>query len=89
MRIDAYNQIANVYNTTSKHANTAKKSGYSFADALSVSVQGKDMAAAKEAVDKAPDVRADKVAYFKEQIAAGTYNVSAEAIADKLLKDYI
>ena len=33
----------------------------------------------------ASDVRMDKVADIKARLAAGTYNVSAEAIADKIL----
>ena len=43
---------------------------------------------AKQAVASAPDVRQDKIADIKERIQNGTYDVSPEAFADKLLSDY-
>ena len=49
---------------------------------------GKDIQTVKAAVKAAPDVRANKVADIKKQIEAGTYNVSGESFADKLLAKY-
>ena len=43
---------------------------------------------AKSAVKAAPDVRESKVADIKKQISSGTYNVSGESFADKLLAKY-
>ena len=40
---------------------------------------------AKQAVAKASDIREDKVNDLKKQFANGTYHVTAEELADKLL----
>jgi len=89
MRIDAYNQIQAVYQTqaTRKPQATAK-TGTSFVDKLQLSSIGKDIQTAKQAVANAPDVRAEKINPIKESIAAGTYNVSPESFADKLLEKF-
>ena len=39
------------------------------------------------AVSKASDVREDKIADIKARMAAGTYNISSEAVADKILNN--
>ena len=90
MRIDAYNQIQSVYQTqaTRKPQATAKTNGTSFVDKLQLSSMGKDIQTAKQAVAAAPDVRSEITTPIKESIAAGTYNVSAESFADKLLAKY-
>ena len=49
---------------------------------------GKDIQTAKQAVAASSDVRMDRVEALKAQIAAGTYNVSTEKLADKLMGDY-
>ena len=49
---------------------------------------GKAYQAAKSAVNEAADVREDKIADIKSRIDNGTYNVSAESFADKLLEKY-
>ena len=46
---------------------------------------GKDYQIAKNAVAAAPDVREDKVNAIKQALASGTYNVSMEEVADKLI----
>jgi len=43
------------------------------------------MQTAKTALKNVPDVREDKVKALKESIANGTYQVSAESFADKLM----
>ena len=89
MRIDAYNQIAQVYkaNQIKTTAGKTEKTS-SFSDALQLSQAGKDMQVAKQAVKDAPDVREDKVNELKSKLASGTYNVSAEELADKLVNNY-
>ena len=46
------------------------------------------MQIAKTALKEVPDVRQDKVSALKASIANGTYQVSAEDFADKLLAAY-
>ena len=36
----------------------------------------------------APDIREEKVAALKEQIASGSYNVSAQEIADSVVSKF-
>ena len=46
------------------------------------------MQIAKQAVNNSPDVRTDKVAQLKQQIADGTYNVDADSFAEMLLRKF-
>lgn len=54
-----------------------------------ISGRAREMAAAKQAAADAPDVRESKIAALREQIAQKKYNVSADAIADKLVDDHL
>jgi flagellar biosynthesis anti-sigma factor FlgM len=54
----------------------------------SSSQAGKDYQVAKQAVSDASDVRMDLVNDIKARLANGTYNVSDEELADKLLERY-
>lgn len=86
MRIDAYNQVAQLYGMQQKYNAPNKVKGPSMgSDQLSISQAGYDHQVAKSAVSKASDVREDKVAAVKAQINAGTYSVDPEAFANKLL----
>lgn len=87
MRIEAYNQVQQLYNTK-KPGQLRKAAGKSFSDQLQISSVGKDIQTAKTAVAASPDVREDVTAPIKASIAAGTYQVSAESFADKLLEKY-
>jgi negative regulator of flagellin synthesis FlgM len=54
-------------------------------DSVSLSDTARSLAAAREAVQNAPDVREDKVGDIKQQITDGTYSVSASVLARKML----
>src|SRR5690242_17247471 len=43
--------------------------------------------AAKKAIERSPEVRAEKVEELRKQIADGTYHVPAEQIADRILAE--
>jgi flagellar biosynthesis anti-sigma factor FlgM len=49
------------------------------------SARGRELSAALEAANAAPDVRADKVEDAKQRIAQGTYTVDAETVARRIL----
>lgn len=87
MRIEAYTQVQQMYNTR-KTANVKSKSNVSFSDQVQISSVGKDIQIAKQAVANADDIREDVIAPIKEQVQAGTYEVSAESFADKLMQKY-
>lgn len=86
MRIDALSQIQQVYGTQPKRrTNSVSNTSYG-RDAVEISNIGKSFQIAKDAVKGAPDIREDKVAALKQQIASGTYDVSGESFAEKLME---
>ena len=86
MRIEAYNQVQQVYNsaTVQRSDKTGKAAR---TDDVHISSIGKDIQVAKQAVKDAPDIREDVVAPLKEQVKNGTYDVSADDFADKMLAE--
>ena len=88
MRIESYSQIQSLYQT-SRVSNAPKvKAGNVGTDKVSISSIGKDMKTAKDALKATPDVRAELVDSVRSRVQDGSYNVSAESFADKLLKKY-
>lgn len=87
MRIEAYNQIQQAYkvNKTSK-AQSAYKAGAT--DQVSISSFGKEIQTAKAAVMSAPDIREELTTPVKNSIQNGTYEVSNESFAEKLMQKY-
>ncbi len=90
-------RIANAYDAFSvynvKNSNAAKKINQPEKkdikkDSFTLSSEVADYQAAKRAVAAAPDVREDKVAYFKSRLASGNYAVSGNEIAAKLFQGW-
>lgn len=89
MRIDAYNQIAQIYGAQKAYNTQKSSSAVSMgSDELQISQMGYSHQAAKSAVSEASDVREDKIAKLKAQIQAGTYSVNPEDFANKMLEKY-
>ena len=89
-----------IQSTETKKTDKTKLSGYEKADSTSstakngsanaeISSRAKDMAKAKQIASDTPDVREAKIAALREQIQNKKYNVSADAIADKLVDDHL
>lgn len=55
------------------------------ADSVTLSADARSLAAARDAVQSAPDVREQKVAAIKQRVDDGTYTVPAQVLARKLL----
>ncbi len=87
MRIDAYNKVSQIYNTSSVKKVT-RPNGGSLSDKLEISQTGKDYRIAKQLVKQTPDVREDKINQIKQQMESGTYNVDMAEVADKLVNRY-
>ena len=87
MRIQAYNQIAQVYNT-SKAYKPQRAQAAEMKDQLHISSFGQAYQLAKQAVAGASDVREDKVAMLKQSVDSGSYNVSSDELASHLLEKY-
>jgi negative regulator of flagellin synthesis FlgM len=87
MRIEAYNQIGQIY-APKKTYGTQKTNTVSRTDQVQISSIGKDIQTVKQAVANSPDVREDKIASVKPRIQNGTYEVSSDDFAGKLLAAY-
>lgn len=87
MRIEAYNQVQQVYQAK-RTGKTQKSASVSRTDRLQISSIGKDIQMAKAAVASAPDIREELTAPIKERIQDGTYEISNESFAEKLIKKY-
>lgn len=87
MRIEAYTQVQQLYRTK-QVKKTQQSTSTSFADQVQISSLGKDIQTAKAAVAAAPDVRTERTANLKAQVQNGTYSVSNESFAEKLLQKY-
>lgn len=87
MRIEAYNQVQQIYQSqkVNRSQKTTRTAG---TDRLQISSFGKDIQVAKAAVAGAADIREDVVAPIKAKIQSGTYQVNNESFAEKLLKKY-
>lgn len=87
MRVDALNHVSQLYQPASTKK-ISKTSDVQKKDSYVISQSAKDYQVAKNAVSEVADVREDKVAQMKEALASGTYNVSSQEIADKIVSKY-
>ncbi len=87
MRIEAYTQVQQLYQ--SQKINRSQKTGaVDRTDKVQISSLGKDIHTAKAAVADSPDIREELTAPIKTRIQNGTYEVSNESFAAKLLSKY-
>lgn len=84
MRVEALNQVSQIYQTTNSKK-TTKAEEIQGKERYEVSSFAKEYQIAKNAVKEAPDIREDKIKKLQEAISTGTYNVSAQEIADKMV----
>ena len=87
MRIEAYTQVQQIYGAKN-HAKTQKTAKNTASDQIQISSFGKDIQIAKSAVAAAEDIRSELTAPIRAGIANGTYHVSGESFAEKLMKQY-
>ena len=84
--IDAYvNQVQDknkVGTPDNKPENAAVKG-----DTVVISDAAKRVQEARRQLDDIPDVREDKVSQLRSQIQNGTYEINADKIADKMIKE--
>lgn len=87
MRIETFTQVQQLYNMK-KPAKAQDKARVTSSDQIQISSIGKDIQTAKNAVAAAADIREELTAPIKAGIANGTYQVSGESFAEKLMKKY-
>jgi negative regulator of flagellin synthesis FlgM len=81
-----YVQNADASGVSQARAKSAEKAASpSRVDSVVLSENARSLAAAREAVQQAPDVRTEKVDAIKQRVTDGTYNVPASVLARKLL----
>ncbi len=56
---------------------------------VEISGKASDLNKIGEIVRKTPDIRAEKVELLRGKIASGSYTVSGQEIADKMLREYL
>lgn len=87
MRVEAYNKLDQIYQTNRK-ARTRETSRTAERDELTISSTGRDYQTARQALSQVPDIREDRVSAIRERIHAGTYQVSADSFAAKVIARY-
>ena len=87
MRVEAYNSVAQIYKTNRAAGASAAAKTEKSRDQVEISSIGYDYQIAKQAVAETSDIR-DKVAALSAKVKSGTYDVSNEAFAEKLLEKY-
>ncbi len=88
MRIEAYNQVAQLYKTNKQTSTRAAGSAGMGRDEVQISSFGRDYQIAKKAVAEASDIREDKVAEMKTKLESNDYQVDTGDFASKLLEKY-
>ncbi|MDQ5988371.1 MAG: hypothetical protein CSYNP_04131 [Syntrophus sp. SKADARSKE-3] len=74
---------------TAENIKKESKAGNTFpqGEKIELSSDVKDFSQIKKVLADIPDVREDKVQQLKKQIDEGTYNVSGEKIAEKMVSE--
>ena len=86
VNIDAYvNQVQDKDKADAKSKQAEKQQTKT--DTVVLSDTAKTVQEAQTQLEQIPDVREEKVAELREQVESGTYEIDAEKIADKMLKE--
>lgn len=82
--------IIRTYLENSEHVKTksGKKAPERCTDEVSLSEDVQEFTKAIKLVSKVDDIRIEKVEELKARINAGTYNIDAKLVADKIIREY-
>lgn len=87
MRIEAYTQVQQLYNSSQvQKAQGVRAKGPT--DQVQISNSGLDYQVTTATLKSVPDIRTDVCDPLKKAVADGTYDVSNESFAEKLMKKY-
>ncbi len=85
MRIEAYNQVQQLYQA--KKVNKVCQTGSAArTDQLQFSSFGREIGAAQAALAGTPDIREELTAPIKAKVQSGAYHVETASFAEKLLQ---
>jgi negative regulator of flagellin synthesis FlgM len=73
-------------NQKPESANAGQAAG---GEQIALSAKAKGIQKTLETVQTSPDIRSEKVAEIKNQIANNTYQVNSEALAEKILQEIL
>ena len=85
VNIDAYVNQVHQPNRADRDEQSGKAAAKS--DTVEISESAKRIQEAKSELEKIPETRADRIAELKNQIESGTYQVDAEKVADKMIRE--
>lgn len=88
MRINAYNRVSKIYEAQNISKVKNVKEVTVKQDEVEISKVGRDISVAREAVNKTPDIRLDKVNNIIERMESGAYNIDAKEVANKIVDKY-
>ena len=88
MKIQAYTQVQQLDSPKKSNRTSSTTTVSGRRDALELSSIGKDIQTAKKAVSESADIRESITAPIKAQIQNGTYEVSGDSFAAKLIAKY-
>ena len=86
MRIETYNQVAQLYQGSKTGKTQKLYDNAAGRDEVTISRAGFDYQTAKQAVAEASDIREDKVAQLKTRVESGSYKVDSGDFASKQLE---
>ena len=86
MRIENNSGVNGVQGVRRKSACGIEDPGGRASDAVELSSRAADMRAAMDALQSAPPIRQERVLELRQQLDQGTFDTSADALAEKLLK---
>lgn len=85
VNLEAY--IKNAQNSEGLRPSLKQGAGKSVqAESVKLSTTARELQKVREVLEVTPEVRAEKVGQFKQEIEAGTYNVRGDKIAEKMLR---
>ena len=99
MKIPDIHQDGNVIHYVQQNGKTAPvekgqvqpegKNSLSGEDRVDLSAESKDIKKIHDVLATTPDVRTEKVEALKKLVESGQYEVKSDAVADKMLKEFL
>lgn len=88
MKIGTLMQVSQMYQATKTKKNSSSDNAQKGSDKIELSSFGKELSIARKAVSESSEVREEKVADIKAALQSGTYDLSMDRLADKLVDNY-
>ncbi len=93
MKIQSNNQLPEVREATPRQtvekSGTTDKTAIPQEDSVRISSGAKEVQKITAEIQKVPDVREEKIRELQVAIDSGTYNVSGESVAEKMIKEFM